>query len=369
MRVNTFRVRQRILSGNPPRTGHGAWTTVGCRPTGELGDAADGDPVACGGAGAFLTAPLVRLLRASGGRRIVVGQVRITVAADGSTDVTVAVTAVWDEADGWHRESTGTVRPADLLPAALAEPAHPVPDETEARAVTVAKAFTEGSRNEVLRLRELRYESERRVADLLARRRTVSLRRALADAVELSMAVNRARDQAREALRERMHLWLWHPGVYDAPEPAPQGVTRDTDPPWMRTHRAALRHCEAMDTELAEESTRLHGLLNSMSTFAVAQDSEAQQRFNLFAAVAAAGLAPPALILSFYGAEPFLPLDSVDRAWRALVPIAVTVLAAVLFGLRRMPGRRGARDYLLGFGFVAALLAVLFVAGALAPGG
>ncbi|WP_019809772.1 hypothetical protein [Saccharomonospora halophila] len=367
--MNTVRVRQRILSGNPPRTDHGAWTTVGCRPAGEPGDAAGGDPVACGGSGSFLTAPWVRLLRASEGRRIVVGQARVTVAADGRTDVTVAVTAVWDEADGWHRESTGTVRLDDLLPAALAEPAHPVPDETEARAVTVAKAVTEGSRNEVLRLRELRYESERRVADLLARRRTVSLRRALADVVELSMAVNRARDQAREALRERMHLWLWHPGVYDAPESASRGARRDADPPWMRTHRAALRHCEAIDVELAEEGSRLHGLLNSMSTFAVAQDGEAQQRFNLFAAVAAAGLGLPALILSFYGAEPFLPLNSVDRAWRALVPVAVTVLVAVLFGLRRLPGRRKPRDYLLGFGFVAALLIVLFVAGALAPGG
>lgn len=358
-----------MLSGNPPRADHGTWANVGCRPTAGLGDDAEADAVARGGAETFLTAPLVRLLVAPEGRRLVVGQARIAVAVDGRTDVTVAVNAVWDEVGGWHQEPAGTVRLDDLLSAALAEPAHLVPDEGGARAVTVAKAFAEGSRNEVFRLRELRYESERRIADLLARRRTVSLRRALADVVELSMAVNRARDQAREALRERMHLWLWHSGVYGFLGPAPDEAIEGPAPPWLRTHRAALRHCEAMDAELAEEDSRLRALLNSMSTFAVAQENEAQQRFNLFAAVAAAGLGLPALILSFYGAEPFLPLNSVDRAWRALVPIAVTVLVAVLFGLRRMPGRRTPRDYLLGLGFVAALLAMLLVAGALAPGG
>src|SRR5438094_7258762 len=92
----------------------------------------------------------------------------------------------------------------------------------------------------------------------------------------------------------------------------------------IASRRAAVRQCEVMDTQLDEEASRLHALLTSMSTFAVAQDGEGQQRFNLVAAVAAAGLGLPALILTLYGAQTYLPLDSVDHVWRALLPIAAT---------------------------------------------
>ncbi|WP_447006847.1 hypothetical protein ACRAKI_10425 [Saccharothrix isguenensis] len=70
--------------------------------------------------------------------------------------------------------------------------------------------------------------------------------------------------------------------------------------PRAETHRAALRHCEAMDVELAEEVARLQSLLSSMSTFAVAQDGVARQRSTM-AAAAAAGLGLPALVLSLWG--------------------------------------------------------------------
>jgi hypothetical protein len=123
-----------------------------------------------------------------------------------------------------------------------------------------------------------------------------------------------------------------------------------------------------MDVESAEEVARLQALLSSMSTFAVAQDGEAQQRFNMVAAAVAAGLGLPALILSLYGADSFLPF-SFDRAWRALLPIAVTALVAAAVVLRRMPGRPSARHYLVAVGLVAGLVCVLLVAGLLAPTG
>ncbi len=62
-----------------------------------------------------------------------------------------------------------------------------------------------------------------------------------------------------------------------------------------------------MSTEPAEEVDRLQALLMGMSTLAVAQDGEARQRFDTLAATAAAGLGVPALILSPYGADEFLP--------------------------------------------------------------
>lgn len=105
-----------------------------------------------------------------------------------------------------------------------------------------------------------------------------------------------------------------------------------------------------------------------MSTISVAQEAEAQQNFNLFAAAAAAGLGFPALILSLYGAQDFLPLSSVDHALRALAPVGVTALVAVIVVLYRMPRRARPRHYVFGVAVVFGLLGVLWVAGALAPG-
>ncbi len=274
--------------------------------------------------GAALTAPFVRLIGARGQRRIVVGEAHVQ-----PEKIALVVQAAWYETGGWHQESW---RPEDLGDT-LKHPAHRISDGE----LTIAKAITEGSRNTVAQLRDLRYEVERQVADLLAQRRSTALRSVLAQLVELSMAFSRARDHAREAIREH------------------------------RGNAAALRHCEAMDAELGEEVTRLQSLLGSVSTFAVAQEGEVQQRFNTLAAAAAAGLGLPALILSLYGADDYLPFTW-DRAWRALTPIAVVLSLAGLMITHRMPGRTTAKQYLAALGLIAGLLGMLLVAGLLAPG-
>ncbi|MFS8098731.1 hypothetical protein LFM09_16490 [Lentzea alba] len=270
-----------------------------------------------------VVAPFVRVIGTPGEREIVVGEARVE-----AGKIALAVHAAWREDGGWHQTPW---RHKDLSDT-LKHPAHPISDG----APTIAKAITEGSRNTVAQLRDLRYEMERRVADLLAQRRSTALRTVLAQLVELSMAFSRARDLAREAIRER------------------------------RGTPAALRHCEAMDVELAEEITRLQSLLGSVSTFAVAQEGEAQQRFNMLAAAAAAGLGLPALILSLYGADDYLPFTW-DKAWRALVPIAVTLSLAAGIILHRMPGRTTAKQHVMAFGLVAGLIGMLLVAGLLAP--
>lgn len=203
------------------------------------------------------------------------------------------------------------------------------------RPLTIAKAVAEGSRNTVAGLRDLRYEMERQVADLLAQRRNAALRMVMAQLVELALAFSRARDHARETLRE---------GRFNA---------------------LTMRHCEAMDVELGDEVTRLQSLLSSVSTFAVAQEGEAQQRFNMLAAAAAAGLGLPALILSLYGADDYLPFTW-DKAWRALLPIAVALSVAAGVILHRMPGSR-VRHYLMAAALVMSLLVMLGFAGFLAP--
>lgn len=296
----------RILAGDPADPDLGAEVTLG---EGSLGGAA------------------VPFLRITSGehRKILVGEAR----TDGDR-VEVVIRAAWSDEQGW-RQSTWS--PEDLT-GTLAEPAHRI--EEREKALTIAKALAEGSRNTVADLRGLRYEMERQIADLLAQRKNTALRMLMAQLVELSMAVSRARDVAQEAVREG------------------------------RFTTVVMRHCEAMDAGLGDEVTRLQALLSSVSTFAVAQEGEAQQRFNTLAAAAAAGLGLPALILSLYGADDYLPFTW-DKAWRALTPIAGVLTVAAGIILLRMPGRTTARRYLVAFGLIAGLVSVLLIAGFLAP--
>ncbi|MFI9818730.1 hypothetical protein [Saccharothrix variisporea] len=342
-----------LLAGTPAVPDHGFHATV--RTAGE--HTVDQEYFAGLDVEALLVAPYLRVLGAKGDRRIVVGMTEVAVRKDGEAEVTVVVQATWHENGGWRQEDEP--HHLDVVPT-LSGPAHVVSGDPRAVAATAAKAFAEASRAELARLRGIRYEVERQIADLLSQRRTTALRPLLAGIIELSIATGRARDHARDACRNGLWVWLWDPETYHR--------NRDTTGPGD-THRAALRHCEAIDAELAEEAGRLHSLLTSMSTFAVAQDGEAQQRFNTIAAAAAAGLGVPALILSLYGADTFLPLTSFDHAWRALVPIAVTALVAVGVVLRRIPGRTTVRQYAFGLGLVVTLVGVLFAAGALAPAG
>jgi hypothetical protein len=349
-----------LFAGEPAQEGHGLHAVVSSES--DVGSADHREVWRRSGAEALLAVPLVRLIGEPDDRRIVVGTTRVAVPADGGTSVTFLVQSVWRESTGWQQD--GETGLDEALVGSLAEPAHVIDGEPRMTTVIAAKALAEASRNEVTALRGLRYGLERAVADLLAQRKPTELRSLLAQIIELSLALSRARDHAREAVRDGLWITLWDNDTYRANRGEPVASTK----PWTETHRAALRHCEAMDVELAEEVARLQSLLSSMSTFAVAQDGEAQQRFNMVAAAAAAGLGLPALILSLYGADTFLPF-SFDRAWRALLPITLTALVAVALVLRRMPGRTSVRHYVVAVGLVAALVCVLLVAGLLAPAG
>jgi hypothetical protein len=353
-----------VLAGEPPVPDHGIWASVTTEAASGIIDGAERQTSERLGAEAFLAVPYLRVVGEDGARRLVVGQVRVGVTGD-RTSVVLALEAMWSEAGGWHQEPELSIDLDDELVASLAEPAHPVSGDASTTAVIVAKAFAEASRNEVTKLRVLRHELERHLANLLAGRENITLRPLLSQIIELSVAFNRARDQARSAVRDGLWIWLWDNDTYQRNRgslpPSPD------EPPWARTHRAALRHGEAMAEQLAEEVALLHALLSSMSTFAVAQDSEAQQKFNLIVTVAAAGLGLPALILSLYGAQAFLPMNTFDRAWRALLPIAATALVASGVALHRMPGRAGLRHYVIALLLVLTLVIVLLFAGALAP--
>ncbi|RSM72850.1 hypothetical protein DMH04_42280 [Kibdelosporangium aridum] len=315
---------------------------------------------------AFLAVPYLRLSGEPGKRRLIVGQGRVIAKPDGGVELTLIRQTARAEEKGWS-EDAAVPGEAELerISGLPLPSAYPMEGDAVAQAVTLTKALAESSRNEVLRLRSLRYELEREIAQLLTKRRRGSLRPLLADTIELSTALGRARDQAQKAIRDGLWIWMWDDETYHR--------VRDELPPepgeaeWVRQYRNALKHCAALDEQLAEEIARLHSLLTGISAFAVAADSEAQERFNLLAAVAAAGLGLPALIISLYGADTFLPLNSFDAAWRALLPIGVTVLVVSAVGLRWLPGKPRVRHYLFALLFVLTLIGVLLFAGAFAP--
>ena len=367
--MDSHQDRHLLLAGDPPKQGNGVLAVVSSRDATDPNDGSEQETYDSSDGDAFLVAPLLRVLGDRGTRRLVIGQVRVLLAAGRPPEVTIAVQAVWSEDRGWHQEKTPENLDETLI-GSLARPAHEVDgDNPKLMAVVMGKAFAESSRNEVLRIRGIRYELERHAADLLAKRSDRPLRPLLSEVVELAIAIGRARDQAREILREGMWIWLWDAETYQLNR---SENVRKAEPngsaPWAAKHRAAIRHCAEMDTQLAEESSRLHSLLTSMSTFAVAQDGEQQQRFNMIAAMAAAGLGLPALILSLYGAETFLPLDSFDHAWRALVPIILATSVAIVVAFRRIPGRVEGRHYVIAAVLVLWLIGVLLFAGVLAPG-
>lgn len=353
-----------VLAGNPPAPDHGVSAVLSSEIASGIVDGAEQEAFARSGAAAFLVTPYLRLVGESGSRRLVVGQIRVAVSTSKDVRLTLAMEAVWSESGGWHQEPDPKVPLDDELITSLAEPPHPVTGDERTVAIIVAKAFAEASRNEVVKLRVLRHDLERQMASMLAGREDVPLRGLLSQVIELSIAFNRARDQARSIVRDGFWLWLWDDDTYHRNRGTRPQV--QDEPAWARTHRAALRHGEAIDVQLGEEVAILHTLLNSMSTFAVAQDSEAQQKFNLIVTIAAAGLGLPALILSMYGAQAFLPIDSFDRAWRALLPIAATTLVAGGVALHRLRTPK-VRHYLITLLLVVALLGVLLLAGALVP--
>ncbi|MEV6822155.1 hypothetical protein AB0M72_25765 [Nocardiopsis dassonvillei] len=358
--------RRWVLAGEPRREGHGIEARILHARARSAGDSPEREGSASSDAGTSLTAPLLRVVGPRGRRRVVVGRIRVHTGRGEAPLVVLAVQAVWSEDGGWRQERPAAPSPDDELAASLAEPAHGVVGDARSRAVTMAKAFAESSRNEVLQLRELRYELEQRMADHLAGRTDGQLRPLLAAAVELSTAVGRARDHALEAIRAGLGVWTWDRAAYlrlrEEPAPEPDG-----GPAWTPRLRAGVRHCEAMERELAEEADRLQALLGGMSSFAVAQGAEAQERFTLAVGAGAAVIGLPALVLALYGANPYLPLDSLDRAWRLLLPIGATALVAVLGVLAWMPGTTRPRHYLAAVGAVGALVSVLLLAGALVP--
>lgn len=365
-------MQTRILSGTDGACGVDADLRVGKQ--GGLNDGSEAEAAA--DVPAFRAVPLLRVVGEPGARTVVVGQARVAVGR--SVSVKVAVQASWREDGGWAPVPLAEV-PADALLSALQSPGHAVPapgrtyGSRQRAAAVVAKALAEGSRNAVADLRAVRYGLEQRLAeDLRTKSRRTGL---LSQIVEIALAVNRARDQAREAAREGLWLWLTDDEAYQqhrkAMDPTlvtTRGAADAATRPWMPMHDAGVRQCTGMEALLGEEARLLYDLLGGASTVEASREADAQETLNQLLTAAGVGLGLPALLLTLYGVEGLTPVQGF-RGFLAVVFIAaVTLVAATLPSVLMTRSRRISRRIAIAAAG-GGLVALLVLAGLAAPPG
>jgi len=300
-----------------------------------------------------------------GGRLVAVGQVQLEQSPGRAPRITVVVRALWtatedgDVLSSWRpvTEHDGLAGVVDRLLAGLPSSR---PDDPEASVTVLAKHLAERSRNTVAGLRGARHGLERLLAEEIRAGSNRELEETLADILELSIAASRARDEAREALREGLWTWRSDDDAYHAQRRLlePNLPTRAADGEgsarsWFRTLDAGVRQCRQMEGQLGDETAVLHSLLNAASTIAVTRDARAQETFNLVAAVGGLLIGVPALVLTLYGATSVLPLQWSN--YYVLAPLAVGGLAASVIAAF-LPGRNRAGKMRR---FLATLLALL----------
>lgn len=240
----------------------------------------------------------------------------------------------------------------------------------------LAKGLAEQSRNAVKELREVRYRMERQLGQTLREKPDASLNDLLADVVELALAAGRARDEARDTVREG--LWVWRT---EREEPVYQALRRQLDPTlrfdasaevardvsWFQDLESAAVQARNMEALLGEEVLLLHSLLDAASTVSVARDAKAQEDFNYVAAVGGVGLGLLALVLALYSASDIVPLGRANYV-RLLVPLAVAAAPAIFLAVwLRRERKRSVRYFLSGVVAVAFALGLLAFAGSRVP--
>lgn len=285
----------------------------------------------------YLVAPLLTLVSLDDKRLVLVGRCEVLVSSDGDAEMHAIVEEAWmapvvTEADG-QRSPRGWKTIPDhpeldrAVNHALQRPRHREPGDPDARAVVIAKAVAEHTRNAVAELRSLRYAAERTFGARLRGRGGSDVE--LADLVELSIAASRARDLCREAAREQLWAWRTEKAILDTSRDVHDGTSgessaRTWQADWRSVLDAGVRHCQAAGAQLEDEAAQLHRLLEAASTISVARDARAQEQFNFVATVGAVTLGLPALVLGVYGAaQP----DFRHQLW--IVPFLVCGVASL----------------------------------------
>lgn len=206
----------------------------------------------------------------------------------------------------------------------------------------IAKVLCEESRDTMNEVRDLRYEFEANLALASIDFKGSELyTRIVASLVQINVLCGRSADQAREANREGLWIYLTDREVYHAYrklqdptilnefQPAEFGMR-----PWIRVHDAAIRQCVQLQQQAEAETSAIQALISSATGISSSREADAQSRFNLLAALLSIGLGIPGLFLALYGATAILPLDNVPETWvyvPIVVPLVVVAILAFIF--------------------------------------
>jgi hypothetical protein len=329
---------------------------------------------------AIRVAPLLSVTGAVGSRSVAVGRTRVVVSGRRLAAYEVTIVASWQE--------TGSVGAFELVDHAGndSEIRHSVraslpdidaaPDPSnEYKAARLAKELCENSRGSVAALREIRYSLENQLASTsLGASATAQHTSVVSALLQLNIMCARAADQTRELAREGLWVYLTDGRAYHSYRKLQDPSLLSLYPaatrrlrPWMRLHDTAIRHCLEMRKQLDAESDSIRSLIAAASSISSSKDADAQSRFNVLAAIASVGIGLPALVLSLYGADILLPLNTGPRQL-AFAPVAVALLFAAVLAMWQGVRLKRGRIWTVGsVGIVLVLLVLLLVAGFLAP--
>ncbi|WP_139194761.1 hypothetical protein [Arthrobacter sp. UCD-GKA] len=225
---------------------------------------------------------------------------------------------------------------ASVLPQLETRSDHEVPK--------VAKILCEMSRNTISKVRDLRYNFETMLAKSShGTSGSEAYTQIVAHLLQLNVICGRAADQAREAHREG--LWLFivdSPAYHSYRKLQDPSIVNDAIPantamrPWMRIHDAAIRQCIQLQLQLENESTAIQALISSATSISSSREADAQTRFNLLVALLSIGLGVPALFLALYSATTILPLDSMPKIW-VFLPVGLALLASATLAIVKAP--------------------------------
>lgn len=336
---------------------------------------------AIAGRSVMRVAPLLSVTGPVGRRSVAVGRTRIVVSGRSSAAYEITIVASWQE--------SGTVGEFELVDhsgndAAIrrsVQESFPtievsLPDASnESRAAQLAKELCENSRGAVAALREIRYSLENQLASTSrGSSATAEHTSVVSGLLQLNIICARAADQARELAREGLWVYLSDNRAYHSYRKLQDPSLLSLYPaatrrlrPWMRLHDTAIRHCQEMRKQLDAESDSIRSLIAAASSISSSKDADAQSRFNVLAAIASVGIGLPALVLSLYGADILLPLNTGPRQL-AFAPVAVALLFAAIIAMwQGVRLRRGKIWTVSAVGIVVVLLVLLLVAGFLAP--
>lgn len=208
----------------------------------------------------------------------------------------------------------------------------------------IAKFLCERSRNTLAQIRDLRYKFETDLAQASQRTSgSESYTQIVAHLLQLNVVCGRVSDQAREAIREGLWVYICDREVYHSyrklQDPT---IISDFRPatfglrPWMRVHDAAIRQSTQLQLQTDAETISIQSLISSATGISSSREADAQSRFNLLLGLLSIGLGVPALFLALYGATKILPLNDFNRI-AVFSPVALPLILAAILAMAYAP--------------------------------